>query len=174
MQTIETYDQEGSAVSRLHFWRVAVAMANANPFLGVGPDCYRAAYNAYDFKRGGHGKRRAVHSAFFGVLAELGYVGAALYGGILFSAVRSCQRVRKLVAPHPQLLPLSQSATALETSLIVFLVGGNFINIQFNEMLWHYIGFTIVLEGLAIQYVSAAVSVPSAVPQVAAIETPVS
>lgn len=165
--------QDGSVQGRLHFWRVAVAMANANPLLGVGHYCYLAAYNAYDFSNGLYGQRRAVHSSFFGVLAEGGYVGSVLYGLIVYSAWRSCQRVRKLTTKHPTLLPLAQSATALETSLVVFLVGGSFLTFQYIELVWHYIGFTIVLEELATRYASASDSVQGALPSVPATETPV-
>ncbi|HEY1249018.1 MAG TPA: hypothetical protein VGE97_08535, partial [Nitrososphaera sp.] len=68
---------------------------------------------------------------------------------------RSCRRVYKLTAQHPTLLHLSQSAAALETGLVVFIVGGSFLPFQYNEMLWHYIGFTIVLEVITIRYVAA-------------------
>lgn len=153
--TADEEEQDSSAKSRLHFWRVAVEMANANPLLGVGHLCYNVAYNAYDFLQGTYGLNRSVHSSFFGILAETGYVGAALYCAIIFSALRSCRRVSKLDARTPTLLALRQSAIALETSLIAFLVGGSFLPFQYNEMLWHYIGFTIVLERLAAHYTLA-------------------
>ena len=153
--TLNDEAQDGSTSGRIHFWKVAVAMGKANPVLGIGHNCYNAAYDAYDFLQGRYGKNRSVHSSFFGVLAEWGYVGAVLYGLVIFSALRSCRRVYKLAAQHPMLLPLSQSATALETGLVVFIVGGSFLPFQYNEMLWHYVGFTIVLEGLATQYVAA-------------------
>ena len=146
--------QDSSAGGRIHFWKVAVAMAKANPVLGIGHNCYNAAYDAYDFLQGRYGRNRSVHSSFFGALAEGGYVGAVLYGLVIFSALRSCRRVYKLTAKHPTLLHLSQSAAALETGLVVFIVGGSFLPFQYNEMLWHYIGFTIVLEGLAAGYVA--------------------
>jgi probable O-glycosylation ligase (exosortase A-associated) len=147
--------QDSSAGGRIHFWKVAVAMGRAHPVLGIGHNCYNAAYDAYDFLQGRYGRNRSVHSSFFGVLAEWGYVGAGLYGLVIFSALRSCRRVYKLTAQHPTLLHLSQSAAALETGLVVFIVGGSFLPFQYNEMLWHYIGFTIVLEVITIRYVAA-------------------
>lgn len=156
--TISAAETDDSAKGRFHFWRVAMAMANANPFLGIGSNCYIPAYDTYDFAQGKYGRGRAVHSSYFGVLGELGYVGAAFYGYILLSAFRSCRRVHKLTAPYAHLLALSQGATALETSLVVFAVGSAFLSFQYQEMFWHYIGFTIVLEELATQYALTATS----------------
>jgi O-antigen ligase len=93
MKTIQTYeeDQDMSALGRLHFWSVAFIMAKANPLWGVGYNGYNLSYNDYDFSHGEYNSRRAeraekgrsVHSSFLAVLAELGFVGAALYGLII-------------------------------------------------------------------------------------------
>jgi O-antigen ligase len=157
MRTIETvYEEENedekSMRGRLHVWAVAVDMAQANPWFGVGYSAYNRSYDAYDFSGGFYGSSRSVHSSFFGPLAELGYIGAALYLLVLLNAFHSCYRVRKLTARNPVLADLSKGAVALERGLIVFLVGGAFVPIGYNEMVWHYIGLTIVLERLATQY----------------------
>ncbi len=153
MSTILTYeeDDDRSALGRFHMWKVAIEMAKANPVLGVGYNAYNEAYDDYDFSKGEYGLKRSVHNSFLGALAELGYPGAVLYGLILFSAFRSCCSLRRLAKKDPSLLELGQCAIALETSLVVFLVGGFFVILQYNEMLWHFIGITIVLERLAVQ-----------------------
>lgn len=154
MRTIQTYEdeQEESALSRLHFWAVARDMAAAHPILGVGFNSYNKAYDAYDFSHGMYGKERSVHSSYFGVLAELGYVGLFLYLAILLGAFRACARVRKLAFQHGELANLGKSASALETSLSVFVVGGSFVPFQYNEMFWHVVGLSIVLKQLALQH----------------------
>jgi probable O-glycosylation ligase (exosortase A-associated) len=172
--TLNDEEQDGSTSGRIHFWKVAVAMGKANPILGIGHNCYNAAYDTYDFLQGRYGRNRSVHSSFFGVLAEWGYVGAVLYGLVIFSALRSCRRVYKLTAKHPMLLHLSQSAAALETGLVVFIVGGSFLPFQYNEMLWHYVGFTMALEGLTTQYVAASERTEGQMSDVAVIEASVS
>jgi probable O-glycosylation ligase (exosortase A-associated) len=165
MQTIQTYEEveDDSALGRLHFWAVALEMAKANPLLGVGYQSYNLSYNKYDFSYGRYGMGRSVHSSVFATLAEVGYLGTILFASILFCAFRSCHRVRKLVKNRQALWGLSQSAVALEASLIVFLVGGSFVIFQYNEMLWHCIGLTIALEEVANQHVSE--TVPSQLPK---------
>jgi putative inorganic carbon (HCO3(-)) transporter len=153
MQTIQTYaeDQDHSALGRLHFWQVALLMAAEHPILGVGFNAYNVAYNHYDFFQGTYGGSRSVHSSFFGVIAELGYGGFALFALILLAAFRSCQRASNIGWAHPELAHLRSAATALRLSLVVFLIGGSFLAVQYQEMLWHYIFLAFVLDGLALR-----------------------
>jgi O-antigen ligase len=151
MDTITSYEekQEGSALGRLHFWSVAVEMARENPLLGVGFLGYNNSYDAYDFSYGEFGKSRAVHSAWFGVLAELGYPGLILYVANLVLGLWSCGKVRRLAARHPSCEDLGKYAVAVETSLVVFAVGSSFLSFQYNEVYWHMIGISIALANIA-------------------------
>jgi len=152
MNTVQAYEEDTSATGRLHFWKVATIMANANPLLGVGFNAYNAAYDTYDFSYGEYGRGRSVHSSFFGVLAETGYIGFALWTTILVSAFWSCYRVQKQAVMGTIPVELAYGAAALEASLVAFVVSGSFLPGQYGEMFWHFIGLTIVLQQLADQH----------------------
>jgi putative inorganic carbon (HCO3(-)) transporter len=152
MDTIQTYEEDDSATGRLHFWEVALAMANANPWLGVGFNAYRTAYNTYDFSHGEYGGGRSVHSSFFGVLADTGYIGFVLWMAILMSALWSCYCIQQRASSESLPVELAQGAAALEASLVAFMVSGSFLPGQYGEMYWHFIGITIVLQQLADQH----------------------
>ena len=77
--TAPAEERDNSQQGRLHFWQVAVAMANDRPLPGVGHNGYERAYNTYDFSDGQYDRNRAVHSAWFGVLGEFGYPGLLLF-----------------------------------------------------------------------------------------------
>jgi probable O-glycosylation ligase (exosortase A-associated) len=146
---------DDSQESRPHFWQVAVAMANERPLNGVGHAGYSPAYNEYDWTEGRFGTSRAVHSAWFGVLAELGYPGLVLFVLIVFSAMRACRRVR-LAASRGELDgPLGAYAVGLESSLVAFIIGGSFVSFQYCEMLWHFFALTIALERVAVAEAAA-------------------
>jgi putative inorganic carbon (HCO3(-)) transporter len=151
MGTIETYneDKDESALGRLHYWTVALRMAAANPVLGVGFNGYNKAYDSYDFSRGEYGQGRSVHSSIFGIVAETGYLGVSLYMMIVLGAFLACAYARRVGIRQAELRHLALSATALEASLIAFVVGGSFIAFQYNEMLWHVIGLSTVLMRIA-------------------------
>lgn len=153
MNTIMTYEEseEDSALSRLYFWELAVAMARSRPALGVGFNSFNAAFDDYDTTSGAYGSSRSVHSSWFGVLAELGFVGLALYSTIFALAVRNCWLARRVDRVSAAPGALGALASALEASLVVYFVGGTFLPHQYNEMAWHCVGFSVVLLGLARQ-----------------------
>lgn len=157
METIQTYKEvnDESALGRLHFWSVALRMASANPLIGVGFNSYNKAYDFYDFSGGEYGRGYSVHSIYFGVLAEIGYLGLCLYLLIIWSAFRACFYCRKLGLQRKHQF-LVVSAGALEASLVAFLVGGAFVPLQYNEMFWHIIGLSIVLIRITVQHEESA------------------
>ena len=151
MATIHAYEEQSSgddtsAVSRLHFWKVAADMAAAHPLFGVGFNSFSESYDAFDTSRGEYGTKRSVHSVWFGVLSEVGYLGFLLYLSILWLSFLNCRQTRVLVGSQSDLRTFS---TAIETSLSVFVVGGSFLPFQYNEMLWHMIGLTLALKLVA-------------------------
>jgi len=153
MRTITASGEQmdSSARGRLHFWGVAVRMADARPFFGVGFNGYHPSYISYDPSRGEWGEDRAVHSVWFGALAELGYPGLVLFITIWIVAVSSCWRARRLAKGDPARSDLNRYATAIETSLIVYAVGGSFLAAQYSEMYWHFVGISTALYLLAVQ-----------------------
>ncbi len=163
MNTIQTYEEEEdeSALGRLHFWQVALVMAQAHPFFGIGFNAYNQAYDTYDFSQGRYGRMRSVHSSPLGITAELGFLGLALYALILLCAFRSCSRVSKLVSGHPELIHLESTAIALRSGLCVYLVGGSFLPFQYNEMFWHYIFLSFIVDQVAHRAAFGAIKAPS-------------
>jgi probable O-glycosylation ligase (exosortase A-associated) len=157
MHTILTFEQTGeeSAVGRLHFWRVAAAMANDRPLTGVGFNAYNAAYDRYDWLRGAFGYGRSVHSTWFGVLAETGYVGFSLYVAVFLHALWNCQRVRRLRSISDTHAELAAYAIAIEISLVVYFVGGTFLPLQYSEMAWHFVGLSVVVVNIARRLLAA-------------------
>jgi putative inorganic carbon (hco3(-)) transporter len=152
-QTMDT-----SSASRLHFWRVALAMAAEHPVLGVGHNAYNVAYNEYDDLSGAFGQNRSVHSAWFGVLAELGYPGLMLFIAQLLLALRACSRARRAAGLRPENSELARYAFAIEGAIVAFVVGGSFVPFQYTEMLWHMIGLSIVLNVLAVKALEPALA----------------
>ena len=127
-----------SAVSRLHFWQVARRMADAHPFLGVGTVGFEAAYNDYDNSNGAFGKRRAVHSTWYGVLADQGYVGLAMLSGLLICAFW-VSGTRGIPDNAPDRAQLVAYSNALRTALVCVAVGGTFLSYHYVEILWHFV-----------------------------------
>src|SRR5688572_11037493 len=147
--TASAEERDDSQAGRLYFWQIAIVMANDRPFLGVGHYGYEAAYDEYDTTGGRYRTRRSVHSSWFGVLAELGYPGFALFVIIVLTSWWSCHRVRRMAQRGEIPESLGSYGTGIESALIAFVVGGSFIPFQYCEMAWHFFALTIALERVA-------------------------
>jgi len=147
MSTItDTGDEMDSSVSgRLYFWSVAWNMAKDKPLFGVGHFAYQAAYNDYDYS-GIYGQKRAVHSAWFGVLAEWGIVGLILYLYIYLYSLFSCAKARKICNNIPEYSQLKIYCNSIEISLIAGCVGISFLTLQYLEFLWHFFALAVVTK----------------------------
>jgi O-antigen ligase len=142
IETIQTYEEVGdnSAIGRFHFWEVAQAMAQSNP-LGVGLRRFDRAYDDYDFSGGQHGGRRSVHSSHFQVLAEVGYLGAAIWIAMFGYAMATCLRIRYRAGRASHLTPDDRRfyvaiSTGFAASMVAFIVGGAFIALAINDLTW--------------------------------------
>ncbi|PYR06698.1 MAG: hypothetical protein DMG00_18030 [Acidobacteria bacterium] len=172
LNTLNSYEQdEGSAVSRFHFWQVAKAMADAQP-LGVGLRNYEYAYDDYDFSNGRFGHGRAVHSSHFQVLAELGYPGLAIWLGQFACAFLIALRVRRRswtadLSPASARM-MSTTATALMASMTGFLVGGSFLGMALNDVTWLTFAILAALDRVSADLCAEAKRQPAPAPVVAA------
>ncbi|HKV98487.1 MAG TPA: putative O-glycosylation ligase, exosortase A system-associated [Vicinamibacterales bacterium] len=143
--TAEEDNRDESAAGRLHFWRIGVEMARAKPFTGVGLNSFSPSYATYD-PNSFWGEGRQAHSTWFGVLAELGVPGLAIFLANLSLAFLSCRRIVLQTRDDPDARDLRIYANALLTSFVVFAVGGTFLSSQYNEMLWHFFALSTALS----------------------------
>lgn len=144
-------DQDVQDVSegRVFFWHIATLMAKSKPLTGVGFNGFEPSFSTYDTSSGAWGDNRAVHSAWFGVLADMGYPGLILMVAIILVALHTCRRVRLETRGKPDLRDLQAYAIALQTSFIAYIVGMTFLSGQYLEMFWHFIGLSVALQRIS-------------------------
>jgi O-antigen ligase len=106
-------------------------------------------YDRYDFSHGDFGQRRAVHSTWLGLLTEAGFPGLLILISLLGVGFAACRRVRRLASQRSDLEALGAYASAIEASLIVFVIGGSFLSAQYTEMTFHVLALTMVLNRVA-------------------------
>lgn len=153
MSTIETYDQDSSAMIRLEAWKAGIDMALDHPFLGVGPGNFSMAHGLIyrnDEVPGENWNFVAAHSIYFGTLGTLGFTGLLLLLSLMGSIVLTIRRARSLMAAQesdPFLIALSR---ALEGSMVAYMIGGMFVSIG-GPYLWHIAALTVVLQNLVRQ-----------------------
>ena len=89
--SIEQYQEDGSAQSRIASWNVALAIANDYPVFGVGP---RNA-NYFTYYYGADRWGRTIHSQSLQLMADTGYIGFACYVSVMVCTALALRRSRK-------------------------------------------------------------------------------
>ncbi|WP_026374782.1 O-antigen ligase family protein [Aestuariibacter salexigens] len=137
---------DASAMGRLYAWQAAFNMALSNPLTGVGIDNFYANY--YFFSPHWDGKNHAVHSTWFQVLAETGFVGLVLFITLIVSIFRILRRTQHMpvVLQRPSMLAVNQS---LQAGMLAFCVSGTFLTQAFTWPLYIILGLAVAFERYA-------------------------
>ena len=93
-ETLENFQQDESAMGRVHAWEVAGRMSSANPLLGVGGAAFLYAWPIYATPEAQHAY--VAHNVYLDVVGELGFIGLLFFlmftggaAGGAFAAARS-------------------------------------------------------------------------------------
>ncbi|GAD89344.1 hypothetical protein VHA01S_019_00210 [Vibrio halioticoli NBRC 102217] len=121
---------DSSSMGRLYAWQAAIKMAVHNPFTGVGINNFYSNY--YFYSSHWDGLNHAVHSTWFGVLAETGFVGLTVFIALIVSLVRTAKRSNRQLKrmPKPEGYLVS-SANAVYAGLIGTIASGTFLTQAF-------------------------------------------
>lgn len=137
-----------SAMGRIYAWQAAFGMALHNPFTGVGINNFLSNYFAYSPHW--DGQNHAVHSTWFGVLAETGFLGLIIFIAIIVQIIRIGFESIKRFSPaeagenySPTLFACSQ---ALEAGLAGFCISGTFLTMGFTWPIYILLAMAIAIS----------------------------
>jgi O-antigen ligase len=121
-----------SAMGRIHAWEAAFGMALDNPLTGVGLDNFY--FNYYFYSSYWDGLPHAVHSTWFGVLGETGFLGLAAFLTMVIITFKASHNTLKKVNRSDKKYPaivcaLSEGNFA---GLLAFCVSGTFLTQGFT------------------------------------------
>jgi len=140
LRTISDQATQGEEVGRIYYWLKTFELLRAYPF-GTGACGYQylspTFLPQYMLTQGLDGvtHQRAVHSTYFQVLAEYGYLGFALFIGLIASNFRSLRRMRLYFADTDNGWLYCQ-ALSLEAAFISFLTASIFIDRFYSVILY--------------------------------------
>ncbi|MHB1232225.1 MAG: putative O-glycosylation ligase, exosortase A system-associated [Burkholderiales bacterium] len=146
MGTIETYQQDESALGRINAWEMAFNLANDHPIVGGGFETFQP--DTFAFYAPDPLDVHAAHSIYFQMLGEHGYVGLGLFLLLGMFAWRSASVVRKRVARDPDQKWLADLMAMLQVSMAGFAVGGLFLSLAYFDLYYNLIAFIIIGKAL--------------------------
>ncbi|MGK5011079.1 putative O-glycosylation ligase, exosortase A system-associated [Janthinobacterium sp. MDB2-8] len=155
MDTINTYQDDVSAMGRLNAWRMAWNLAR-DRFLGGGFDVSdasifaRYAPNPMDV--------HAAHSIYFQALGEHGFVGLFIYLALGIATWRTAAAIIRRTRGKPELRWAHGLATMSQASLIGFAVGGAFLSLLYFDMPYYLMAALIATRIIVEQQAPASTS----------------
>ena len=147
MHTLETYEQDASAMARLTAWKVGFEIANDRPLVGGGfwvfnhAETFRKYAPEYDHFID-------AHSIYFNVLGEHGYVGFGLFISLLLCSLGSLFSMYRVGRQYEELSWVSDYSHMLGSGIVAYLVTGAFISVAYFDLAWHFFALVIVIKGL--------------------------
>ncbi|HET7586532.1 MAG TPA: putative O-glycosylation ligase, exosortase A system-associated [Gammaproteobacteria bacterium] len=158
MGTIDNYQQDESAMGRIQSWKFATQIALDRPLVGGGfrpylrPDIWRkyAPPNT---------PWREIHSIYFKVLGEQGFVGFGIFILLLFLSWRNLVWIRKRTKGIAEWKWAYDLSSMLYVSGVAYCVGGAFLPLPYFDLAYQLLAVGLLVRCRVAQDLSATESV---------------
>ncbi len=150
MSTIQTYEEDASAMGRIYAWKNAIYLANHN-FFGGG---LRAVT--------GFGGTDS-HSNWFGVLGEVGWIGLFMYVMLHVYTWMSASWITRNSKGHAELSWAHDLAPMIQVSLIAYMSAGSFLGLQWFNLFYHLIAITVMTRLVVTRHLAGLKTEPAPV-----------
>lgn len=144
LSTIQTYEEDNSAMGRINAWYFAMNLANDHPIVGGGFSVFdRSTFQKYapdpdDF--------HDAHSIYFETLGEQGYVGLILFLLLGWLTLRHGSAIRKATKDKQGFEWAYDLASMVQVSLIGYAVSGAFVGLAYFDLYYHLIAILVVTK----------------------------
>lgn len=153
MDTINTYQEDASAMGRVNAWRMAFNLASDRLF-GGGFEIYDAA--VFRMYAPVPEDIHAAHSIYFQVLGEHGFIGLAIYLMLGVLTWRTGGWIIKHSAAAPDLKWANNLATMIQVSMLGFAVGGAFLSLAYFDVPYYLMTAMLAMRVLVQNKLQAA------------------
>jgi putative inorganic carbon (hco3(-)) transporter len=138
MQTIETYEQDSSAMSRIYMWQVGLQVAEEYPLFGGGfkRTIFPETVNPFLHGIPKMPARRDLHSIYLVVLSEHAWIGLALFLTIAGCSWRNCSWLVRRSRGRPDLVWANLLGRMGQAMLVGYLTGGAFLSQAYLDEYW--------------------------------------
>jgi probable O-glycosylation ligase (exosortase A-associated) len=140
MGSIESYQEDGSAMGRINLWKVSLRIAELHPVTGGGfrvtywPTITNNMLRGTDLYR--LEKPRATHSIYFDVLSEHGWVGLFLFLVILGYSWMNCRWLVRHSRDRPDLAWANVLGRMGQAVLVGYATAGAFASQAYLDEYW--------------------------------------
>jgi len=159
MATIGTYEQDTSAQGRIQAWTFAFKLASDRSLVGGGFEAFhKNNYERYTpgLVESGTGSYHDVHSIYFEILGEQGFVGLAIFLTLGIIAWKTANKIIRLTKPFPDHRWAYDLAAMIQVSFVGYAVGGAFLGLAYFDLPYHLLAMLILTLRISQQDLSLA------------------
>ncbi|HDZ62151.1 MAG TPA: hypothetical protein ENH40_03270 [Nitrospirae bacterium] len=143
MGTIETYQEDSSAMGRIEVWKDGWYHTLKHPFTGAGFEGWRWV------------TQRDWHNSSIEMMSEHGFIAFGIWISMILGTLISLTRLPRKARGIPGLEWVSNYSYMLRTSLIAYLVGTSFLGLSYWDILYHLIFISVLVKQFAMQEINA-------------------
>lgn len=153
MNTIQTYEEDASAMGRINAWTFAYNLAKDHPLTGGGFGAFtHELFYIYAPVPEDH---HDAHSIYFEVLGEQGFVGLFLFLMLWFLSYQSCNKTKRMVKNNKDLSWADSLASMCQVSLVAYGIGGAFLGLAYFDLPYHIMAIIVLCNLFVTQTLSA-------------------
>jgi len=157
MNTIQTYEEDGSAMGRINAWKMAWNLALDRPLTGGGFETFtRQTFRKYAPEPN---NVHDAHSNYFEMLGEQGFIGLGIYSLLIASCIIRLRFLKSRIRGNPELQWAQHYPDMLQVSIFAYVIGGAFLGRAYFDMFYQLVGAMVILNRLV-----APVAVNSSMP----------
>jgi len=145
MSTIETYEQDSSAMGRINAWKMAFNLALHNIF-GGGYESF--IYPTFVMYAPNPNNVHDAHSIYFEVLGEHGFIGLTLFPLIGIVTLLSAKKIIKEAKKHEETQWMADLAAMLQVSLIGYAASGAFLGLAYFDLYYNLVAIVVICKVL--------------------------
>jgi probable O-glycosylation ligase (exosortase A-associated) len=155
METIQTYEQDASAVGRILAWRFAGEIGTQRVVGGGFGAFVEANYRTYapDVAAeidAGDGRFQNAHSIYFSALGEHGIIGLLLFLGLGMLTVMKSRQIENAAAKRGD-NDLALLAAMTRIAVFGYAICGAFQNRTYFDLYYHLIALIVILDKLVLR-----------------------
>jgi putative inorganic carbon (hco3(-)) transporter len=145
MDTLNTYEQDDSAMARFNSWATMWNLATDRPLVGGGFVVDTSeVYLRYSPKL--DRKPQVAHSIYFQALGEHGFVGLGLYLLLLYGIWRTASQMIRISKERADCAWAHDLSAMMQVTLVGFAVGGAFLSLVNFDVPYYLIGAMIAAK----------------------------
>lgn len=141
MHSIKNYQEDASALGRINAWWTAYYVAK-DRITGGGFEMFR--WPVFEQYAPDPGNVHDVHSIYFEMLGEHGFIGLILFLALLALTWMKCSSIIRIGKRDKELYWARDLAAMIQVSMVAYMTGGAFLGLAYFDYIYHLIALVAV------------------------------